>query len=135
MVRTIISQHDIPAVSRSNTQGVPRTPDDYTSRLLKYIPTEVIALYLTLASLIRSVEELRVPWEWFIFLLGVVATPLYLWRLQRVHKTLQLILSTVAFVVWVFAIGGPFAQLAWYAPVYGGILLCIYTFFIPVIEA
>lgn len=135
MVRTIIGRHDIPAESRSNAQGIPRTPDDYTSRLLKYIPTEVIALYLTLASLIRSVEETGISWEWFIFLVGVIATPLYLWRLQRVHKTLQLVLSTVAFIVWVFAIGGPFAQLAWYAPVYGGILLCIYTFLIPVIEA
>ena len=135
MVRTIVSRHDIPAESRSNTQRDPRTPDDYTSRLLKYVPTEVIALYLTLASLIRSGQEVGVSWEWFIFLVGVIATPLYLWRLQRVRKTLQLVLSTVAFAVWVFAIGGPFAQLAWYAPVYGGILLCIYTFLIPVIEA
>jgi len=95
----------------------------------------VIALYLTLASLIRSGQEVGVSWEWFIFLVGVIATPLYLWRLQRVRKTLQLVLSTVAFAVWVFAIGGPFSQLAWYAPEYGGIFLCIYTFLIPVIEA
>jgi hypothetical protein len=135
MERTIISRRDIPAESRGGPEGIHQTPDDYSARLLKYIPTEVIALYLTLASLLHSAAEMSVGWEWFIFLLGVIATPLYLWQLQRVRKTLQLVLSTLAYGVWVFALGGPFAHLAWYAPVYGGILLCVYTFFIPILEA
>ncbi len=131
MGRTIISRRDAPMESR----GIPQTPDDYSTRLLKYIPAEVIALYLTLISLLRSAERIGAEWQWIIFFVGVVATPLYLWRLLRVRKLLQLVLSTVSFAVWVFALGEPFAQLSWYAPVYGGILLCVYTFFIPIIEA
>ena len=64
-----------------------------------------------------------------------IVTPVYLWRLERVHKSLQLIISTGVFIVWAFALGGPFAQLSWYTPVYGGLLLSAYTFLIPVIEA
>lgn len=39
----------------------------------------------------------------------------------------QVLISTIAFVVWVFAIGGPFASLDWYKPVYGGIALILVT--------
>lgn len=135
MQRTIIRSRDVPPAPQNTSTGIPSQPDDYVSRLLKYIPTEVIVLYLTLSSLLRSVEQSSVAWGWLIFFFGLAATPLYLWRLQHVRKALQLIISTIAFAVWVFAMGGPFANLAWYAPFYGGVLLCVYTFLIPIIEA
>lgn len=70
-----------------------------------------------------------------IFVFGLIATYLYLWRVEKVKKQTQLHISAVAYCVWVFAIGGPFVHLAWYDPVYGGLLLPAYTFLIAVIEA
>lgn len=109
--------------------------DDYKSRLLKYIPAEIVALYITLDAMIRSGNP---PWRqmglWVAFWVTLVGVPAYLWRVQRVRKWVQLLISTTAFAVWVFAIGGPFAVLSWYSPLLGGLVLVAYTFFIPIIE-
>lgn len=129
MNRTIIRSGEI----QDTTRTAP-APDTYTSRLLKYIPSEVIAVYLTLTALLRASAAPDRMLEWLVFAFGVVVTPLYLWRVQRVWKPLQLVLSTVAFVVWAFALGGPFLSLTWYTAVYGGLLLTAYTFLIPIIQ-
>jgi len=110
--------------------------DDYQSRLLKYIPAEVIAVYLRLDSVIRSAKD-QIPsqlWLWIIFAVLLVGTPLYLWRVSKVAKKGQLIISTIAFAVWVFALGGAFGSQGWYHPVYGALLLPLYTFFVPVLS-
>ena len=135
MSRTIVTGTNVPADTPAGTKQPPSKPDDYTSRLLKYIPAEVITLYLTLTSILRSSMDTGQVLEWLVFAIGTIATPLYLWRLQKVHKVVQLTLSTGAFIVWAFALGGPFANVSWYAPVYGGILLSVYTFLIPILEA
>ena len=109
--------------------------DNYTSRLLKYIPAEVIALYITLDAIIRSAEDISILIYWFVFLFGMIGTYLYLWRVAKVSKKIQLLISVGAFVVWVFAIGGPFTTLSWYEPIYGGLLLPMYTFVTAIIEA
>jgi hypothetical protein len=46
----------------------------------------------------------------------------------------QLALSTAAFGVWVFALGGAFASLPWYEPFIGSLALVIFTFFAPLIS-
>jgi hypothetical protein len=125
----------IPETEKEFEEEVPSKPDDYVTKLLKYIPAEVIALYITLDALARSSGETQLQLYWLIFAFGIVVTPLYLWRIQKVHKVLQLLISTVAFFVWVFAMGGPFVHLDWYNPLYGGMLLPSYTFLIPIIEA
>lgn len=116
-------------------EKIPSKSDDYAARLLKYIPSEVIALYIMLDALIRSSGETNLSLYWGVFIFSIVVTPLYLWRIQKVNKKLQLSISTLAFIVWIFAIGGPFVYLSWYKPLYGGILLPIYTFLISIIEA
>jgi hypothetical protein len=108
--------------------------DDYASKLLKYIPVEAVAAYLTLDGILRSFRDERSVegWFWVAFGVGLVGTPLYLWRLAKVTKKLQLLISTVAFAVWVFSLGGPFACSfeSWYKPFYGTIVLVIYTFLV-----
>jgi hypothetical protein len=54
-------------------------------------------------------------------------------KITKVGDLLQLGISTIAFVVWVFALGGPFATVSWYQPIYGALLLPIFTFFVPMI--
>jgi hypothetical protein len=135
MSRTIVARKIVPPDTYTGTKELPPRPDDYATRLLKYIPAEVITLYLTLTSLLRSSVDASPILDWVIFAIGTVATPLYLWRLQKVHRILQLAISTGAFIVWAFALGGPFTGVSWYVPVYGGILLSVYTFLIPILEA
>lgn len=109
--------------------------DKYASRLIKYIPVEVITLYLTLDALVRSSATIPHSIYWSIFIVGVLGTYLYLWRVEKVNKQKQLAISVGAYCVWVFALGGPFEFFSWYNSIYGGLLLPIYTFFIAIIEA
>lgn len=114
-----------------------RQKDDYKERVLKYIPAEVVALYL---FLLGSVNGGGIPPEtkplilWIIVGVGTVGTWLYLMRVQNVHKKVQLAITTGAFLVWAFALGGPFVYLTWYVPAYGQLLLGGYTFFVGLIE-
>ena len=115
-------------------QATDEAPDSYTDRLTKYIPAEVVALYLTIDALVRSSPHFPVALYWAVFLFCLFGTYLYLWRIEKVRKKLQLHISGSAFVVWVFAIGGPFAHLGWYDPIYAGILLPMFTFSVALIE-
>jgi hypothetical protein len=111
--------------------------DGYRDRLVKYIPTEIIALYLTLAGVIAIVPEEEKPAGtfWAVFLLLLLLTPLYLSRMEGVKKRQQLVISTACFFVWVFALGGPFTETSWYHSWYGALLLPLFTFSIPLWEA
>ena len=109
--------------------------DVYLSKLVKLIPAEAIAAYLTLEGIIRSAAN---PWLKPILLtialvIGLIGTPLYLRKFYCIDKRKQLVLSTLAFGVWVFAIGGVFAVMSWYEPYFGSIVLVAFTFFVPLV--
>jgi hypothetical protein len=70
---------------------------------------------------------------WITFGLLLVLTPVYLWRVSHVTKTVQLVIATISFAVWVFSLGGPFAFFPWYQPIYGAVLLPLYTFAVGII--
>ncbi len=109
------------------------TPDDYKDKLLKHIPAEAVAAYVTLDGIIRSSAEgsgLKVG-LWVAFAVGLVGTPLYLSRLQGVTSRVQLLVSTVSFAIWVFAVGGAFALYSWYQPWIASVVLVGFTFLIP----
>lgn len=122
-----------PPMSADAAAAAGLEPDDYTSRLLKYIPAEVIALYVTLEGIVRATGADRADLLWIIFLVGLVATPLYLWKVGGVTAFLHLAISTLAFAVWIFALGGPFEGLG-VDPIYGALLLPTFTFFIALVE-
>jgi hypothetical protein len=95
--------------------------DDYLGRLAKYIPTEIVGLYLATSAAIprgphgepRSQIAL-----WIIFALSFALVPVYfVFATTRDKKKAlwpQVVLASIAFPVWVFAIGGPFEHLGWY---------------------
>ena len=87
--------------------------DKAIGRLVKYIPAEIISGYTLLSGLVDGASQhssLRVPAAWGIFVLGLILTPLYLWKTY--HPTgvqrWQLLISTISFAVWAYALGGPF---------------------------
>jgi hypothetical protein len=117
--------------TKSDTTSV----DDYKDKLLKHIPAEAVAAYLTLDGIIRSSTQgtsLK-TWLWVAFAVGLVGTPLYLWRLQSVNDPVQLSASTASFVIWVFALGGAFAQYNWYHSWMASVVLVAFTFLVPLV--
>lgn len=96
-----------------------RGGDDYLGRLAKYIPAEIVGLYLTTAGMVPPSAPEKRSVLWIIFALCFLFVPLYFvfaTRDQKKKKPLwmQVILATTAYPVWVFAIGGPFADYSWY---------------------
>ena len=113
--------------------------DGYFDRLLKYIPADVVGLWLTGSGVIQSQadESSRVSLLWLLFVAGLVLS--FFWTRKQTAQAAkptawqQIFLSCGSFVVWVFAIGGPFAELSFYQPLYGSLLLLIYTSAIPLL--
>jgi len=115
--------------------GEPNPPkDEYPDRLRKYIPTEAVGFWLAVSGLIQSAAD-DVPKAgllWLFFVIGLVFT--FGWTRRRTQAPekptawTQIWISCGAFLVWVFAAGGPFAA-SWssYKPLYGSLLLITYT--------
>jgi hypothetical protein len=106
--------------------------DDYYSRLVKLIPSEIIALYLALDGIASAMKQKEIL-LWVVFGIAVIGAWFYLGRLANVSKVVQRLLTILAFALWVYVFGGPFAQLPWYDPGYGKLLLVVYTFFVPML--
>jgi hypothetical protein len=125
MKRTIITKKD---VSRMGDNQV----DNYIERLFKYIPSEIVALYLAILPYLKNATQST---EYLIAILLTAATFLYLLLVQKVKKPLQLLLSCTCFVLWVFALGGPFRFYQWYteSPYLPALALGVATLFIPAI--
>ena len=119
-----------------------KSADDYMSRVLKHIPSEIVMAYIAIDGVLRTSYNPNVWSErqtlqkllWITLATLTVITPLWLWRVMRVRRPSQLFISTLSVVVWLFALGGPFALLAWYEPAFGAIVLPLYTLIVPIIS-
>jgi len=141
MPREILTSKDLQRINQTDSESrVPAgtvTPDGYFDRLFKYIPAELVAGYIFVLGFVNQLTnagEIRM-FQWILFIIFCILTPLYLWRIQKVLKVQQHIISVLSFIVWVFALGGPFALSVWYNPVYGAILLPVFTLVVAIIEA
>lgn len=101
----------------------------YLISLVKLIPAEIIALYsATMAFVPQSLLGAL-----FVSIPLVILTPLYLIFAMKITKATQIITSSFAFVVWIFALGGPFIYFAWYEPWMAGTLLSLFTIVPPML--
>jgi hypothetical protein len=91
----------------SNLQ--PNTVDDFLGRLVKYIPAELVGLYIAARGVIPKTEEPVVFWT--VAAVTWIFVPIYFWfvttRDSQKPLKVQILLATIAFPIWVFAIGGP----------------------------
>jgi uncharacterized membrane protein YjjP (DUF1212 family) len=107
--------------------------DTYFDKVLKYIPADINAGWVAVVGLIHTLNSGNPDpnFLWIIFAVFVVITAVWIFR----HTTkpnmpppiTQTAISTVAFIVWVIALGGPFASIPGYEPAYGGVLLVLFT--------
>src|SRR5947209_1483775 len=105
--------------------------DTYSDRVIKYIPTDIVAAWVTVVGLIRSASDISSGTVlWITFAVGVVLAAAWTLKLTSLPgappAVIQTIIATGAFIVWVFALGGPFETLTFYRPVYGALLLIFY---------
>jgi hypothetical protein len=111
-------------------------PDTYADRVLKYIPAEVVALYLAVSNMIKSAgsEQNQHLTLWWIIIVGLlIATPVYLHRVAHVTSRTQMAVSTIAFAMWVFALDSPIDYVvADHASLslYKAVILPIFTFLV-----
>jgi hypothetical protein len=117
-------------------RGIP--DDSYRERLVKYIPSETIALFIALygTTYYISGSETWYPLmaRW-ILVAGILGTLLYLWQAEGVTDLVQLGISTIGFVFWACALGVvSVASLPFYNAVVAAVLLIVWVFGAPFIE-
>lgn len=111
--------------------------DDYLTKLLKYLPLEVLGVYLFLTTLIKqNVDGASGLATWLLYLLvfTVIVTCLYDYYVLHVKRAVQIMMSGVGIVIYVLASGDWFATTSWYHPWYGTAALPIYGLMIQFIK-
>lgn len=113
--------------------------DTYFDKVVKYIPADIVGAWIAVTGLI--VGAAGVPGGallWIAFAVAIILTAAWTWKQTTVPDqppaVTQVVISTIAFIVWVFALGGPFATLGFYRPLYGSLLLILYTLLVALIN-
>jgi len=112
--------------------------DDYFGRLAKYIPAEIVAVYLAAKAVVATDPD-RPTLICVIFWACLTLTPIYLVFVTREKGKgplwLQVLLATIAFPLWVLAIGGGcFAEHFDKRPAIVSLILIFVTFLFGIIK-
>ena len=117
-------------------RGIP--DDSYRERLIKYIPSETIALFIAVYGItyyLSGSEDWYPLMSRWILIAGILGTLLYLWHAEGVTDLVQLAISTIGFVLWACALGiVTVASLPYYNAVVAAVLLVVWVFGAPFIE-
>lgn len=110
--RRIASAAALPSGS-SPPGGGGKPLEDYLERVAKYVPVEIIAAYMAIRGFLpaHGADGAIPAWaEIAIYAALIGLTPLYLLRIAGdvPDRGRQIGIATVSFVVWSYAIGGPF---------------------------
>jgi len=104
--------------------------DEYLVTLLKYLPLEVVGVYLLLTTQIKEhispASSALATWLLCLLVLTVIVTCLYDYYVLHVERVVQILMSGIGIAVYVFATGDWFATTRWYHPWYGTMALPIY---------
>ena len=106
----------------------------YLDRLLKMIPAEVVSLYLVGSGLIPQAQAVGLTAWAVVCLVGVVIVRAYGTADRAQNKPtdwVHVAISCVAFVIWVYSVGGPFTAFDLHVPYLGSLLVLAWTFFMP----
>src|SRR3970282_987345 len=95
-------------------------------RLLKHIPSEIVGVYIAINGMLAANPKYPNWLGWVIFVALLALCPLWLRFGQDVRKVWQLVMSTIAFVIWAMTVPGAFDVVP-YAATIGGALIIIYS--------
>jgi hypothetical protein len=114
--------------------GTGKDVDGYFDRLVKYIPADVVGLWLVGVGLINTflgTTKAVVMIVFFLICLGIT-----IWWTHdqtrepgKVPAKTQITVAAVAFLIWVIALEGNdiHTAFAWYKPAIGSLLLLVYS--------
>ncbi|MDN2480969.1 hypothetical protein [Vibrio agarivorans] len=109
-----------------------KNTDPFKERLLKLIPSEIVAAYVAIQGVMISIYSMVLVQLVIAFL--TIITFLYLHRIEKVIDLKHKIFSTVSFPVWVYAVA-PESILgsSIYNPQLASIVLVLWTLLIPLV--
>jgi hypothetical protein len=119
--------------------GAPMRVDSYFDRVIKYIPSDIVGAWVAVVGIINSSNQAGTSQRilWIAFVVGLSLTALWTWRQTSAPNqpaaVTQIIVSTIAFAVWVFALGGPFTTIPGYQQYFGSLVLIGYTLLVAII--
>jgi hypothetical protein len=109
---------------------------EYFERLIKMIPADVVGLYLVGSGFIPADKHAVLALWTFLCLFGVIAVRI--WGTadpdpqKRIPPQWPVVgISAVAFVIWIYSMGGVFAVYGLAVPYVGSLLVLAWTFFVP----
>ena len=113
----------------------------YLDKAVKLVPTEIVGAYLVLvgvvggnaASTAAPTDQMTKILVCVIFGVLLVATPLYQIFVSKVTNKVQVVITTLAFILWVYNLGGPFSVLGIYEAKIAAALLTLWSFVIPLV--
>lgn len=122
------------------TSSQPESKDDFLARVAKYVPAEIVGVYLFLQGGIVAIADptIRVVVFGLVTLGLAIFVPFYLnttaTREQRKLRLAekpkwrtQAIVSVVAFVIWVYAVGAAGVLGVAYQPIVASIVLAFFS--------
>ena len=102
---------------------------DYKNKMLKLIPSEIIAAYMVVEGVIP--DEHQKVGSIIVSVGLLILIPFYLNRFYQIRRFGQHLFIMIAFIIWVYTLGGPFRAWGVHEAYIGSILLVFYTLLIP----
>lgn len=142
----VITQRELEA-RETPFLATPPSSDDFGSRLIKYIPAEIVGAYVVVAGLIQGLLTDKktflslepIMWLWISLSVFFVLSPVYMYNASRDRSEppqwFQVWSAPVAFLSWAFALGGPFeSTMKDYNAAGGSIVLVLVSTAIPALD-
>ncbi len=108
---------------------------NYLLKIKRQIPSEIVIAYATVSSLLDSWANSGLIVHWLILIIFSSLTPLYLRRIYKRKSIRELCVSTIAFFVLSFALGGSaFKNFQWYDQNLANAVAIIYSVTVPLIK-
>lgn len=108
---------------------------DYLSRLLKLIPSEIVGLYMVGSGFIPEDQHVgAVVWAVFCFAM-LIASRIYGTSDSAQNlppQPVPIVLACVAFMVWIYWLGGPFTAYHMHVGWVGSLLVLAVSFIAPI---
>lgn len=109
-----------------------KNTDQFKERLLKLIPSEIIAAYVAIQGLMVSLNS-EILVQLIIAFLTII-TFLYLHQIEQVSNLKHKLFSTVSFPIWVYAVAPEsIVGDSIYDPQLASIVLVLWTLLIPLV--
>ncbi len=107
----------------------------YKDKLLKLIPSEIVAAYMTIDGMIPEASATDPLPKWVslgVLILMLALIPPYLKKFYNVQQSRQVIFTMLAFAIWVYWLGRPFTFWVPHVTWLASILLIVWTLLIPI---